>query len=180
MADVLIVGDGPGGLGAALYLAKNGQTVTVFGDNETAMHYAMLYNYLGIEEITGTDFQKVSRAQVEKFGTKIENQQIAKVEQKGDSFELTAESGSTYTGQYVILAEGKALKLAGDLGLATRDAGIVVDHNSQTETENLYAVGRCTRRDRSQAIISAGEGAVAALDILSKEDDEDFCDFDKV
>ena len=80
----------------------------------------------------------------------------------------------------LILAEGKALKLAGGLGLATREEGIVVDFNCQTGSSNLYAVGRCVRRDRSQAVISAGEGAVAALDILSKENGEDFCDFDTV
>ena len=51
MASVVIVGDGPGGLSAALFLAKNGQDVTVFGTDDTAMHYAYLYNYLGIPEI---------------------------------------------------------------------------------------------------------------------------------
>ena len=53
MADVLIIGDGPGGLSAALFLAKNDMNVTVFGQNKTLMHDAMLYNYLGIPQITG-------------------------------------------------------------------------------------------------------------------------------
>jgi len=60
MADVLIVGDGPAGLSAALFLAKNDMSVTVFGQDTTPMHKAMLYNYLGIPEMTGSDFQKTS------------------------------------------------------------------------------------------------------------------------
>ena len=61
MSSALIIGDGPGGLGAALYLAKNEIKTTVFGQNETPMHYAMLYNYLGIPEMTGTEFQKIAQ-----------------------------------------------------------------------------------------------------------------------
>lgn len=41
MAAVVIVGDGPGGLSAALFLAKNGHQVTVFGEDKTSMHYAI-------------------------------------------------------------------------------------------------------------------------------------------
>ncbi len=67
MAHIAIVGDGPGGLSAALFLAKAGQTVTVFGTDETARHYAYLHNYLGIAEISGSDFQRVARDQVTSF-----------------------------------------------------------------------------------------------------------------
>ena len=31
MADVIVIGDGPGGLSSALFLAKNGKDVLVFG-----------------------------------------------------------------------------------------------------------------------------------------------------
>ena len=48
MPDVIVIGDGPGGLSAALFLAKNGKEVVVYGQDKTAMHWAMLHNYLGI------------------------------------------------------------------------------------------------------------------------------------
>ena len=40
-------------------------------------------------------------------------------------------------------------------------------------------VGRSSRPGRSQAIISAGDGAAAAVDILSKENDKAYCDWDE-
>ena len=48
--------------------------------------------------------------------------------------------------------------------------------------ENLFVVGRTTRPHQVQAIISAGDGASAALLILSKEKKEGkrFCDWDEV
>jgi thioredoxin reductase len=64
------------------------------------------------------------------------------------------------------------------MGLEKTDAGIVVDRNGRTSVEGVYAVGRGTKIHRSQAIISAGEGAAAALDILSIVHGKDFNDFD--
>jgi len=178
MANVIIIGDGPGGLSAALFLSKNGQEVTVFGQDKTAMHYALLYNYLGIPKILGNDFQKIAREQVAKFGATLHEQQITEIEQTGDGFTVTTESGQKLQSKYLVLAEGKALTLAKALGLETTDEGVVVDRDFRTAIDNLYVVGRSTRIQRSQAIISAGSGAVAALDILSKEKGKDFNDYD--
>lgn len=181
MAEVIIVGDGPGGLSAALFLAKNGQNVTVYGMNETAMQFARLFNYLGIPEITGTELQKIGRGQAEKFGAKLVVKNVVSIAIKnGGSFRIKTEDGTRAESKYVILAEGKALKLATALSLPLRQEGVLVDHNCETEVSNLYAVGRAIHRRRSQAIISAGDGARAALDILSKETGKDFCDFDSV
>ena len=69
--DVVIVGDGPGGLSAALFLAKMGKQVAVYGQDNTAMHAALLKNYLGIVEMTGTEFQEIARAQVKQFGAQV-------------------------------------------------------------------------------------------------------------
>jgi thioredoxin reductase len=180
MSEVIIIGDGPGGLSAALFLAKNGQDVTVFGQDKTSMHYAMLYNYLGIPEITGTEFQQVAREQVQKFGAKIQDQQVTAVEKTDNGFAVTTESGERYQSNYLIIAEGKGLKLAKSLGLSTSSVGVEVDRNYRSAVDRLYVVGRSTQIQRSQAIISAGSGAVAALDILSTEKGKDFNDFDSV
>ncbi len=180
MADVIIIGDGPAGLSAALFLAKNGQNVIVFGLDKTSMHYAMLYNYLGVPEITGSDFQKVAREQVLKFGAVIRAEEVSTIEPSRTGFTVTTSSGENYEGKYLILAEGKALKLAKSLELPTTDAGVEVDRNYRTSIAGLYVIGRSTRIQRSQAIISAGSGAVAALDILSTEKGKDFNDFDSV
>ncbi len=180
MTDVIIVGDGPGGLSAALFLAKNGKTVIVFGQDETAMHYAMLNNYLGIPQITGSDFQKIAREQVQKFGADLQAQKVTTIEKNGDGFAVTTESGEQHESKYLIIAEGKSLKLADSLGLSKTDEGIEVDRNNRTSIPNLYVVGRTARIQRSQAIISAGSGATAALDILATEKGKHFVDYDSV
>ena len=178
MTDTIIIGDGPGGLSAALFLAKNGQDVTVFGQDKTSMHWALLYNYLGIPKILGSDFQAVAREQVTGFGATIKEQLVTNIENTGSGFTVTTESGDTHTSKYLVLAEGKALELSKSLGLSTTDDGVDVDRDFRTSVENLYVVGRSIRIKRSQAIISAGNGATAALDILSREKGKDFNDFD--
>lgn len=180
MANIIIIGDGPAGLSAALFLAKNGQVVTVFGIDKTAMHAAKLYNYLGIPEITGTDFQKIAREQVQQYGAKILDQQVTGVEKTGHGFVVTAENGERYESRYLIVAEGKSIKLAQAMGLPLSSIGVEVDRNYRTSVDRLYVVGRSTRLARSQAIISAGAGGVAALDILAAEKGKDFVDYDTV
>jgi thioredoxin reductase len=129
MTDVIIVGDGPAGLSAALFLAKNEQAVTVFGVNKTAMHSARLFNYLGIPEIIGSDFQKIARGQVQKFGAKIQDEQVISIEKTGNGFVVTTESGERLESKYLVIAEGKSIKLAQSLGLTISSTGVQVDSN---------------------------------------------------
>ena len=127
MADVLIVGDGPAGLSAALFLAKKGMEVTVFGVNKSDMHRAMLYNYLGIPEMKGSNFQKIARKQVTEFGASIQDLAVTGIEKVAEGFLVVTEDGGQYQAKYLILAEGKKLELAKSLDLPRTPEGVEAD-----------------------------------------------------
>ncbi|MDP8977498.1 MAG: FAD-dependent oxidoreductase [Actinomycetota bacterium] len=178
MARVIVVGDGPAGLSAALFLAKNGQEVVVYGRDDTAMHYAELHNHLGIPQIDGTEFQTVARGQVAEQGAAIREEQVDQVVREGDAFVVHADGGED-RGDYLVIAGGKAAqRLAEQVGAERREGAVVVDDAYGTDVEGVYAVGRVARPNRSQAIISAGAGAVAALDILAREAGRNVTDWD--
>lgn len=177
--DVIVVGDGPGGLSAALFLAKSGLQVVVYGQDKTAMHWALLKNYLGFPEIMGSEFQRIAREQVTALGARIEGARVESVAQTASGFEATLEGGAKAQARFLILSEGKSPKLAHQLKLQTEASGAVtVNINGKTSLEGVYAVGRLARPDRSQAIISAGDGAAAAIDILSVVKGESVQDWD--
>ena len=179
MADVIVIGDGPGGLSAALFLAKNGKDVIVYGQDKTAMHWAMLENYLGIVQQHGSEFQKTARSQVTGFGGKIIDERVETVAKNDQGYEATTEGGQKVAAKYLILSEGKSPRLAKMLGLQhDAEHGVEADRNGMTQLQGVYVVGRLARPGRSQAIISAGDGAAAAIDILSREQGEAFTDWD--
>ena len=180
MPDVIVIGDGPGGLSAALFLAKNQLDVVVFGQDKTAMNYALVKNYLGIPEILGTEFQRVARQQVTDRGTRIRGDAVEAIAAADGRFTVTLAGGEQLTARYLVLSEGKGPRLAKQLGLPFDDAhGIATDRNARSSLDGVYIVGRSARPGRSQAIISAGDGAAAAIDILSREKGESFMDWDE-
>lgn len=179
MAKIIIVGDGPGGLSAALLLAKNGHETVVYAQDETAMHHAYLYNYLGIPEIDGSEFQRVARSQVTDHGAQFRDGAVSAVERTDGGFTVRTEADSHEEAGYVILAGGKAAqRLADEAGAEIADGAVVVGPQYTTAVDGLYAVGRMVRPNRSQAVISAGAGATAALDIMAREAGRDVTDWD--
>ena len=179
MPDVAIVGGGPAGLSAALFTAKNGLETVVFDTDETWMHKAHLFNYPGIRSISGSEFMELTRGQVRDRGADVRvGEEATDVESTGDGFAVETEEGA-YDADYVVLATGADRSIAEDLGVDFADDGTVdVDLDTETSIDDLYATGAMVRDEEWQAVIAAGDGASAALDILSKEKGEHFHDFD--
>lgn len=146
MARVIVVGDGPAGLSAALFLAKNGHEVVIYGQDDTPMHYAQLHNYLGLPEINGTEFQRVARAQVVGQGATISEERVDRVAHDGDAFVVDRAEGAQDRGDYLVIAGGRAAqRLVEQLGAERRDGTVVVDSAYRTDVDGLYAVGRVAR-----------------------------------
>lgn len=179
MPDVIVVGGGPAGLSAALFTAKNGLETVVYDTDKTWMHKAHLFNYLGIRSVDGSAFLEIARGQVSDRGAELrEGEAVEGVELTEQGFQVTTEDGTSES-QYLVLATGANRDLAEALGCSTTEEGPVeVDVTMETSVEDCYATGAMVRAEEWQAIISAGDGAAAALNILTKEHGDHFHDFD--
>ena len=178
MPRTAVIGDGPAGLSAALLLAKNDHDTLVFAQDGTLMHNAYLHNYLGVEDLPGSDFQQIARRQVAAVGADMREVEVLEIVAAGDRFTVRTDDAEE-TVDNVILAGGKAASSFADaLGAEQRDGALAVDADGRTSVGGLYAAGHLVRPQRSQAIISAGDGAAAALDILSREAGKDVHDWD--
>ena len=178
MPDVVIVGGGAAGLSAGLFAAKNDLETVLYDTDETWLHSAHLYNYLGIESREGTAFLEDARAQSASHGLDRREAKVTSVERDGEGFRVgTAED--SVAADYVVFATGTDRDLATSLGCATTEDGLVdVDLSMETSVDGAYATGAMIRQDEWQAIISAGDGAAAALSILTAERGERFHDWD--
>jgi thioredoxin reductase len=178
MSDVIVVVGGPAGLSAALFTAKNGLETRVFDTDETWMHKAHLFNYLGIESVDGSQFVADGREQIESFGADLHrNEAVTAVSSADGGFQVDTDDGD-YRAPYVVLATGADRDLAEELGCAFDGDVVDVDVTMETSVDDAYATGAMVRDQEWQAVISAGDGAAAALNVLSKEKGEHFHDFD--
>ena len=178
MPSVTIVGGGPAGLSAALFTQKNGVDATVFDTDGTWMHKAHLFNYPGIGSQDGSAYLETLRSQVDSFGVeRRQGENVTGVEATDAGFTVSTEGGE-YESDYVVLATGASRDLAEDLGCAFDGDVVDVDVTMETSVDNAYATGAMVRAEEWQAVISAGDGAAAGLNILTKEKGEHFHDFD--
>lgn len=176
--DVVVIGDGPTGLQCALLLAKNGLGVRVLGMAESPVSLAMLFNHLGLDGVGGPNFMELSRRHAERYGVHLHRQKATQVERARDGFRAVTAEGNQFDGRYLVLATGRDLTLAKQIGAGTGEDGVTVDLWGRSSVDRVYAGGRTTRGHRSQVATSVGDGAAIALDILTRERGKPVHDWD--
>ena len=109
MRDVIIVGSGPAGMGAAIYGKRAGlDTLVLEGSGMSGGQVTQTYevdNYLGLPGVNGFDMAMTFQAHMEKLGAEFEMGYVTKIEKKENYFEVITEE-KTYKTKTVILATG--------------------------------------------------------------------------
>ncbi len=104
----LIVGAGPGGLSAALYMARFRRSTLVLHDGKArALRIPTTHNAPGFNEgVAGPDLIDRMRCHAEQYGATLCETHIASARHDGAVFTLTDDNGATYRGRTLILATG--------------------------------------------------------------------------
>jgi thioredoxin reductase (NADPH) len=131
MYDVIIVGAGPAGLGAALYAARDRFKTVIL---EKLIPGGQIYNtdrienYPGIVRIDGPTLIGQMQEQVESFGAEIRTgSEVTHLEPRADGRIVVSCPEDTYVGRAVILAPGshfRKLEVPGEAEFRNAGAGV--------------------------------------------------------
>lgn len=112
MQDVAIIGSGPAGLSAALYILRAGYKVTVIGkDNGALEKAASIENYFGLEHpVSGHRLVENGKKQVRNLGGEIWKDQVVGISWDGDYTVTTAAKGMK--ARALIITTGTSRKMA--------------------------------------------------------------------
>jgi len=113
---VIIIGSGPGGLTAAIYLSRANIPTLLFEGNQPGGQLTIttdVENYPGFPEgVQGPELMDRFRAQATRFGARIVSQQVESVDFQARPFTVTTADGPQ-TAQAVIIATGSTARWLG-------------------------------------------------------------------
>ena len=104
--DCIIIGAGPAGLSAAIYLGRaNKKTLLVYGGPRRTALAAHIQNYLGFIDVSGPELLNRGMEQAEKYGVKIIVAAVKKTRQKDETFEIDTAEGM-FSARNIVAASG--------------------------------------------------------------------------
>lgn len=116
--DVIIIGSGPAGYTAAIYLGRAGYHPVVIAGALTPggqlVNTTEVENFPGFPDgIMGPDLMDAMRKQAERFGAEIVYDDAVSADVQGDSKRVVLDGGDTYTARAVIVATGSQVRKLG-------------------------------------------------------------------
>lgn len=114
--EVIVIGSGPAGLSAAIYLSRAKVNVLVVGRKKQSQLIKAynIENYFGFPEgIKGVDLLERGIKQAKKFGAKIIDGEVIDVHKVKNLFSVKIGDGTKHSAKALVIATGTPLKLSG-------------------------------------------------------------------
>jgi thioredoxin reductase (NADPH) len=161
--DSIVIGCGPAGVSAALYLARAGHSVLAFEYPEGALKRAeSIENYYGFPEpITGAELMDRGIAQASRLGVAVRHEEVVHLS-FGDAFEVKTPNGQ-YRARSVLIAAGKSR------------SGLSVPGFADLRGKGISFCATCDGflyRKKKLAVIGSGSYAASELEELGHFTDD--------
>ena len=160
--DAIIIGAGPAGLTAALYLLRDGKKVLLLEKESIGGAIAsspLVENYPGYKSISGADLTSNMYDQVEDLGVEIEIEEVKKITARKDEIKEVETDEAKYLGKVVIVATGSKYRT---LGLPNEEK--LIGHGIHF----CVACDGAFFKDKDIAIIGGGNSAIINAYSMSK------------
>lgn len=159
MYDAIIIGGGPAGLTAGIYLARANKKVLIIEKESIGGQIAsspLVQNYPGFVSISGAELANNLYEQVDKLGVPIELEEVLKIE-PGEINKVITDY-NTYESKVLIIATGAKYKLLG------------LDNEIELIGKGIHFCVSCDGafyKDKDVAVIGGGNTAVTNAIYLS-------------
>jgi len=164
MRQVIIVGSGPAGYTAAIYVARANLAPLVIASSVEAggelMNTTDVENFPGFPEgIMGPDLMQRMQAQAERFGAEVVLDDVTELDLSGDIKRVTLGSGETHEALAVIVATGSAYRKLG------------IEHEDRLSGHGVSWCATCDGfffRQKTIAVVGGGDSAMEEATFLTR------------
>ena len=184
MNDILIIGAGPAGASAAIFAAKAGKKTVVIDNDKSLTKRAWVENHYGVTEISGPNLIEIGKEQAKKFGAEFITATVSNLKKIENGFQVKTDEQENYEAKHILLASGVSLSVAEAFGIHTKKGTeprintiLDVDTDGKTNIPGIWAAGTCAGVS-VHTIITAGDGAKVAINIISELNGERYVDHD--
>jgi thioredoxin reductase (NADPH) len=171
--DLIVIGGGPAGLGAAVYGASEGLRTVLVERTATggqAGQSSRIENYLGFPDgVSGAQLTDRARRQAAKFGAEVlTTRDVIGLEVNGSARSVLFSDGGTIDAHTVILATGVSYRRLGAPGLDDMTGRGVYYGSALTEAaacsgQDVYIVGGANSAGQAAVFLSRGARSVTIL-----------------
>lgn len=184
MKNVIVIGGGLSGLQAAVMTAKAGEETLVLDTGESlVLSTSNIQNLIGHDSVAGQELLSSGKQKLEEFEGEIIEEKVKKLERTDSGLEVSTEE-SIYEAEYVVIASAGELEFIeldvefeeGVEGPYMMEKHLVTD-DSNKAAEKVYAAGLANSWEY-QTSVAIGDGAKAAVNLLSEKYGEPYEDHD--